>query len=327
MSLLHEVVLEFLQPATRNPQLITRNPQPSARFLLMDNLADQFINYLRIERGLADNTVQAYSRDLTRFFLFLEERKLSPLEISREQISEHLGILARQLSSKSVARNVSAIKTFFRFLVSEGIIKSSPARLLETPRLSRRLPDVLSKAEVERLLSQPDPSQPAGQRDRAMLELLYATGLRVSELVGLKTSNINLEAGYVRTLGKGSKERIVPMGEKAMEAVKEYLSDGRHKMAKGANSPCLFLNFRGRGMTRQGFWKIIKKHGRDALIKKKITPHSIRHSFASHLLEGGADLRSVQVMLGHADISTTQIYTHVTRERLKELHERCHPRP
>jgi integrase/recombinase XerD len=293
----------------------------------MDNLADQFINYLRIERGLADNTVQAYSRDLTRFFLFLEERKLSPLEISREQISEHLGILARQLSSKSVARNVSAIKTFFRFLVSEGIIKSSPARLLETPRLSRRLPDVLSKAEVERLLSQPDPSKPGGQRDRAMLELLYATGLRVSELVGLKTSNINLEAGYVRTLGKGSKERIVPMGEKAMEAVKEYLSDGRHKMAKGANSPCLFLNFRGRGMTRQGFWKIIKSHGRDALIKKKITPHSIRHSFASHLLEGGADLRSVQVMLGHADISTTQIYTHVTRERLKELHERCHPRP
>jgi integrase/recombinase XerD len=303
------------------------SPQPATRFLLMDNLADQFINYLRIERGLADNTVQAYSRDLARFFLFLEERKLSPLEMSREQISEHLGILARQLSPKSVARNVSAIKTFFRFLVSEGIIKSSPARLLETPRLSRRLPDVLSKAEVERLLSQPDPSKPGGQRDRAMLELLYATGLRVSELVGLKTSNINLEAGYVRTLGKGSKERIVPMGEKAVEAVKEYLSDGRHKMAKGANSPCLFLNFRGRGMTRQGFWKIIKKHGRDALIKKKITPHSIRHSFASHLLEGGADLRSVQVMLGHADISTTQIYTHVTRERLKELHERCHPRP
>jgi len=306
-------VLEFLQPATR--------------FLLMDELADQFINYLRVERGLADNTVQAYSRDLTRFFLFLEERKLSPLEISRDRITEHVGMLARRLSSKSVVRNISAIKTFFRFLVSEGMIKSSPARLLETPRLYRRLPGVLSQAEVERLLSQPDPSKPVGQRDRAMLELLYATGLRVSELVGLKNSNINLEAGYVRTLGKGSKERIVPMGEKAMEAVKEYLSDGRHKMAKGANSPCLFLNFRGRGMTRQGFWKIIKKYGRDALIKKKITPHSIRHSFASHLLEAGADLRSVQVMLGHADISTTQIYTHVTRERLKELHERCHPRP
>ena len=303
------------------------NPQPATRLLLMDELADQFINYLRIERGLADNTVQAYSRDLSRFFFFLEERKISPLEISREQISEHLGILARRRFSKSVVRNISTIKTFFRFLASEGIIKSSPARLLEAPRLSRRLPDVLSKAEVERLLSQPDPSKPLGQRDRAMLELLYATGLRVSELVGLKTSNINLDAGYVRTLGKGSKERIVPMGEKAMEALKEHLSDGRQKMEKGATSPYLFLNLRGEPITRQGFWKIIKRHGRDALIKKKITPHSIRHSFASHLLEAGADLRSVQVMLGHADISTTQIYTHVTRERLKGLHERCHPRP
>jgi integrase/recombinase XerD len=293
----------------------------------MDDLADQFINYLRIERGLADNTVQAYSRDLTRFFLFLEERKLSPLDISREQISEHLSILATQLSSRSVVRNLSAIKTFFRFLVSEGIVENSPARLLETPRLSRRLPDVLSKAEVERLLSQPDTSKRGGQRDRAMLEVLYATGLRVSELVSLKTSDINLEAGYVRTLGKGSKERIVPMGEKAVEAVKEYLLDGRHKTAKGTNPPYLFLNFRGRQMTRQGFWKIIKKHGRGAVINKKITPHSLRHSFASHLLEAGADLRSVQVMLGHADISTTQIYTHVTRERLKELHKKCHPRP
>ena len=302
-------------------------PQPATRFLIMDNLADQFINYLRIERGLADNTVQAYSRDLARFFLFLEEQKLSPLEISRDRITEHVGILARQLSSKSVVRNISAIKTFFRFLVSEGMIESSPARLVETPRLSRRLPGVLSQAEVERLLCQPDSSKPAGQRDRAMLEVLYATGLRVSELVGLKTSNINLEAGYVRTLGKGSKERIVPIGEKAMEAVKEYLSGGRRKMANGTSSPYLFLNFRGRGLTRQGFWKIIKKHGRDALIQKKITPHSIRHSFASHLLEAGADLRSVQVMLGHADISTTQIYTHVTGERLKELHEKCHPRP
>jgi integrase/recombinase XerD len=309
------------------PDVVSEFFKPATRFSLMDELADQFINYLRVERGLADNTVQAYSRDLSRFFFFLEERKITPLEISREQISEHLGILARGLSSKSVVRNISTIKTFFRFLVSEGIIKSSPARLLESPRLSRRLPDVLSKAEVERLLSQPDPSKPLGQRDRAMLELLYATGLRVSELVGLKTSNINLDAGYVRTLGKGSKERIVPMGEKAMEALKEHLSDGRQKMEKGATSPYLFLNLRGEPITRQGFWKIIKRHGRDALIKKKITPHSIRHSFASHLLEAGADLRSVQVMLGHADISTTQIYTHVTRERLKELHERCHPRP
>jgi integrase/recombinase XerD len=293
----------------------------------MDNLADQFINYLRIERGLADNTVQAYSRDLVRFFEFLESRHLFPLEVSHDQISEFVVALGKRLSAKSVARNISAIKMFFRFLSSEGKIKSSPARLIESPRLHRRLPEVLSQEEVERLLSRPDPTNPMGQRDRAMLELLYATGLRVSELVGLKNSSVNLEAGYVRTLGKGSKERLIPMGGKAIEAIKEYSSSGRLQLIKGANSPFIFLNSRGHKMTRQGFWKIIKKHGRHAGISKRISPHGLRHSFASHLLEAGADLRSVQVMLGHEDISTTQIYTHVTRERLKEMHEKCHPRP
>jgi integrase/recombinase XerD len=293
----------------------------------MDNLADQFINYLKVERGFANNTVQAYSRDLIRFFQFLERRKLSPVGVSQDQITEYTRELGKRLSARSLARNISSIKTFFRFLASEGKIKRSPARLIETPRLPRRLPGVLSHEEVERLLSQPDPASARGERDQAMLEVLYATGLRVSELVGLKVLSINLEAGYVRTLGKGSKERAVPMGMKAMASVKEYISSGRLRLAKGGSSPYLFLNFRGRPMTRQGFWKIIKKYGRVAGIKKKITPHGIRHSFASHLLEAGADLRSVQVMLGHADISTTQIYTHVTRERLKEIHEKCHPRP
>jgi integrase/recombinase XerD len=293
----------------------------------MDNLADQFINYLRVERGLAENTVEAYSRDLVRFFEFLEARNLSPLEISQERLAEYVGTLGRGLSARSVARNISAVKMFFRFLVFSGTIKSSPARLVEAPRLYRRLPGVLSQGEVERLISQPDSSNPRGRRDRAMLELLYATGLRVSELVGLKNSNINLEAGYVRTLGKGSNERAIPMGEKATDALKAYFSDGRLQLAKGSNSPYVFLNSRGRPMTRQGFWKIIRRHGKAAGIKKKISPHGIRHSFASHLLEAGADLRSVQVMLGHEDISTTQIYTHVTRERLKELHGKCHPRP
>lgn len=293
----------------------------------MDILADQFINYLRIELGLADNTVQAYSRDLIRFFQFLEKKKLTPLEVSKDQITEYTSIIGRRLSSRSVARNISAVRSFFRFLVSEGRIKSNPTRLVETPRVSMRLPGVLSQADVEHLLSQPDVSRPIGQRDMAMLEILYATGLRVSELVNLKTQDLNLEAGYVRTLGKGSKERVIPMGEKAVAAVKEYLSDARIRLTKGTNSPYLFLTFRGRPMTRQGFWKIIKKYGRQALIKKKLTPHSIRHSFASHLLDAGADLRSVQVMLGHADISTTQIYTHVTRERLKDVHQKCHPRP
>lgn len=293
----------------------------------MDILADQFINYLRIELGLADNTVQAYSRDLIRFFQFLEKKKLTPLEVSKDQITEYTSIIGRRLSSRSVARNISAVRSFFRFLVSEGRIKSSPTRLVETPRVSMRLPGVLSQADVEHLLSQPDVSRPIGQRDMAMLEILYATGLRVSELVNLKTQDLNLEAGYVRTLGKGSKERVIPMGEKAVAAVKEYLSGARIRLTKGTNSSYLFLTFRGRPMTRQGFWKIIKKYGRQALIKKKLTPHSIRHSFASHLLDAGADLRSVQVMLGHADISTTQIYTHVTRERLKDVHQKCHPRP
>ena len=293
----------------------------------MYELTDQFINYLRLERGLADNTIQAYSRDLLKFTRFLEKSDLNPLQISRNQISEYAGTLRKGLSARSVARNISATKMFFRFLTSEGHIKENPARLLETPRLSRKLPDVLSMAEVERLLAQPDPSTPMGKRDSAMLELLYATGLRVSELVGLKVLNINLEAGYVRTLGKGSKERLVPMGEKAIQTVREYLSDGRFQLLKEANLPYLFLNFRGGPLTRQGFWKIIKKYGKKARIQKEITPHSIRHSFASHLLEAGADLRSVQVMLGHEDISTTQIYTHVTRGRLKELHSKCHPRP
>ena len=293
----------------------------------MDNLADQFINYLRIERGLADNTIQSYSRDLNRFFQYLEERALSPLRLSQDQIMEYVFLIGSGLSARSVARNISTIKTFFRFLSAEGTIKNNPARLLETPRIARRLPQILNQGEVDRLISQPDSSKARGQRDRAMLEILYATGLRVSELVGLKVLSVNLEAGYVRTLGKGSKERAVPIGEKAGEAVKHYLANGRLQLAKKTNSPYLFLNSRGHPLTRQGFWKIIKKYGREAAISKKITPHGIRHSFASHLLEAGADLRSVQVMLGHADIATTQIYTHVTRERLKELHERCHPRP
>ena len=293
----------------------------------MYHLADQFINYLRVERGLADNTVQAYSRDLVKFLQFLETRGLTPLVVGQNQISEYTGALGRELSARSVARNISAIRMFFRFLATEGKINENPARLLETPKLPSKLPEVLSTREVERLLSQPDATNPRGQRDRAMFEVLYAAGLRVSELVKLKFSNINLEAGYLRTLGKGSKERIVPLGEKAIEAIKEYISGGRTHLTKGLNSPYLFLTSRGGPMSRQGFWKTIKRRGMAAGIKKRITPHGLRHSFASHLLEAGADLRSVQVMLGHADISTTQIYTHVTRKHLKELHEKCHPRP
>jgi integrase/recombinase XerD len=293
----------------------------------MDELLDQFINYLRIERGLANNTVASYSRDLIKFSQFLKARDLSPLKVTQDQIGKYINTLGERLSGRSVARNISAIKTFYRFLVSEGRIESNSARLLETPRTLQKLPDVLSQEEVEQLLAQPDTTSPRGQRDCAMLEILYATGLRVSELVSLKMTNINMEAGYLRTLGKGAKERAVPMGGRALEAIEVYLSEGRLQLTKGRNSPYLFLNPSGRFMSRQGFWKNIKKYGVKAGIKKKISPHSIRHSFATHLLSAGADLRSVQVMLGHADISTTQIYTHVMGERLKEVHEKYHPRP
>ncbi|MBN2126033.1 MAG: site-specific tyrosine recombinase XerD [Deltaproteobacteria bacterium] len=292
-----------------------------------DALADQFLYHLRVERGLADNTISSYGRDLSRFFDFLEKKGLSTQAVTQKDLMDYLSHLHGTISIRSAARSLSALKVFFRFLVSEGRIATSPARLLDTPRQPLRLPNILSPREVERLLAQPEGSTPLGQRDRSMLELLYATGLRVSELVGLKIANINLEAGYVRTLGKGSKERMVPMGVKALDALKDYLEGGRGMLLKGRPSAHLFPNARGRPLSRQGFWKILRRYGLKAGIRKRITPHLLRHSFASHLLECGADLRSVQVMLGHADISTTQIYTHVTRERLKQIHEKHHPRP
>ena len=293
----------------------------------MHHLADQFMNYLTVERGLSNNTVVSYSRDLVRFLRFLEERGLSPLDVAHDEIIEYMGFLGRQMAPRSAARHGSALRMFFRFLVSEGHRESSPARMLETRKVPMRLPSILSMDEVDRLLASPPPDIPRGKRDRAMLEVLYATGLRVSELVNLKVIHLNLEAGYLRTLGKGSKERLVPLGEKALDAVKEYLEQGRSAFTRKRNSPFLFLTTRGRPMTRQGFWKLLKSYGRASGIQKNLTPHTLRHSFASHLLESGADLRAVQVMLGHEDISSTQIYTHVSRRRLKEIHERYHPRP
>jgi integrase/recombinase XerD len=290
-------------------------------------LADQFLDHLRVERGLAGNTIQAYSRDLMRFLHFLEEKGVGPLDVSQAHMLAYMSSLQGKISIRSAARNLSTLKHFFRFLSTSGRIKSSPTRLLSTPKIPLKLPGVLSREEVERLLAQPDPASRLGLRDRAMLELLYATGLRVSELVNLKVQNVNLQAGYVRTMGKGSKERMVPMGAKALDALREYIGDSRPALLKRRTSSFLFPNPRGKPISRQGFWKLIRDYGRKAGIRKEIKPHLLRHSFASHLLECGADLRSVQIMLGHADISTTQIYTHVTRERLKEIHEKYHPRP
>jgi len=297
----------------------------------MDNetaaLIDRFLMHITVERGLAQNTVRSYSRDLIRFVTYMDERTLTLRGMDREVLNGYLRRLKTGLSNRTVSRHISTLKTFFRFLVEEGILDVNPARLLESPKLSRRLPGTLSTREVEHLLAQPEPVNPKGRRDAAMLELLYATGLRVSELVTLKLSNINLESGYVRTIGKGSKERIVPMGEKARKALLTYIEEGRPRLDRRSRTAYLFLNYLGKQLTRQGFWKILKGYALQAGIKHEVTPHSLRHSFASHLLEAGADLRSVQMMLGHSDISTTQIYTHVTRKRLIHLHETCHPRP
>lgn len=290
-------------------------------------LIDRFLTHITVERGLAENTVRSYSRDLIRLVTYLDEKSLTLHGLNREVLNGYLLRLKEGLSNRTVSRHISTLRTFFRFLVEEGVFQVNPARLLESPKLSRKLPGTLSPSEVERLLGQPEAVEPRGQRDAAMLELLYATGLRVSELVTLKLSNINLESGYVRTIGKGSKERIVPMGEKARKALLTYIEDGRPRLARRLRTAHVFLNYLGKRLTRQGFWKILKGYARQAGIKHEVTPHSLRHSFASHLLEAGADLRSVQMMLGHSDISTTQIYTHVTRKRLIHLHETCHPRP
>ena len=225
-----------------------------------------------------------------------------------------------------MARNLVALRTFFRFLIQEGQIDVSPAEELESPSIAKKLPDILTLKEVERLLEQPNTQTPLGARDRAMLEMLYATGMRVSELVQLPINQVNVEGGFVLLYGKGSKERVVPIGGEAMKWATLYLRTARGMLAKGKESPLLFINRSGKGLSRQRFWKSIKEYGRKAGIQKRITPHLLRHSFASHLLERGADLRSVQMMLGHSDISTTQIYTHVAGERLKKIHQRHHPR-
>jgi integrase/recombinase XerD len=292
-----------------------------------DQLLDQFINHLKVERGLARNTIEAYSRDLINFIGFLRRRGVSVIQTTQEDLVSFIAETRTHLSPRSLARCLVSIRMFYRFLVSEEIITSNPARLMGIPKLYQSLPYVLSRDEVEALLAQPDVHTVLGKRDKALLEILYATGLRVSELIGLKITNINLEGGYIRTVGKGSKERIVPMGTKAIDALREYLTNGRPSFQRKVTSPYLFVNNKGGPLTRQGLWKILKKYALKAGITKTVTPHTLRHSFATHLLEGGADLRSVQVMLGHADISTTQIYTHVARERLKEVHEKYHPRP
>ena len=291
-------------------------------------MLDQFLHYLTVEKGLSRNTIEAYGHDLDRFLGYLKAMGIEDLpRVGKFDVRAFLLVLKKQdLSTRTVARNLAVLRTFFRFLIQEGILKANPVEELESPKMGRTLPEILTLREVERLLEQPKVATALGVRDRAMLEMLYAAGMRVSELVDLPLNQVNLEGGYVLLYGKGSKERVVPIGQEALKWVTLYLKTVRGKLTREKESPFLFLNRSGKAMSRQRFWQSIKAYGLKAGIRKRITPHLLRHSFASHLLEGGADLRSVQMMLGHSDISTTQIYTHVTGERLKKTHQRHHPR-
>lgn len=296
----------------------------------MQELVESFLNYLSVERSLSNNTIAAYRRDLVKYVSCLEESGINSLSQStRKDIGDFMFRLKDNgLNASSIARNLAAIKVFYRFLVRERILKADPSSLLDSPRLWKRIPDALSFQEVEDLLKGPSLRQTQGIRDRAILELMYATGMRVSEAVNLKVTDVNLDAGFTRCIGKGSKERIVPLGKQAIAALRRYLEAARPKLLKKSQTETiLFLSRLGKRVSRQSFWKIIKAYARKARIKKNIRPHTLRHSFATHLLEGGADLRSVQEMLGHADISTTQIYTHIDKNRLKLIHKTYHPRP
>ena len=294
----------------------------------MKSLVEEFIHYLAVERGLADNTLDSYNRDLNQFLGFLEQEKVLDLQkATRNMVMSYLLVLQKRgRATATVSRHLAALKSFYHFLLKEKYIEKDPTANLESPKLEKKLPRVLAVNEVEMLLNQPMGTDPAALRDKAMLELLYATGIRVTELIQLDVNHINVDMGYIRCFGKGSKERIVPVGSFARRCVDEYLQKGRSKIIKIKAEQALFVNQHGRRLTRQGFWKIIKKYARRAGISKVITPHTLRHSFATHLLENGADLRSVQEMLGHADITTTQIYTHLTKGRLREVYAKSHPR-
>ncbi|MDQ0157238.1 site-specific tyrosine recombinase XerD [Robertmurraya andreesenii] len=289
-----------------------------------------FTHFLLVEKGLAQNTIVSYERDLKSYIAFLQKNEglTSLKDVQRIQIVRFLETLKEQgKSAKTLARHVASIRAFHQFLLREKVADQDPSVHIDTPRLERSLPKVLSMGEVERLLDFPKEHDHYGLRDKAMLELLYATGIRVSELIGLDIGDAHLSMGFIRCIGKGNKERIIPLGSKATDAIQKYLDEGRPQfVSKKYKDEALFLNHHGRRLTRQGFWKILKRLTQEAGIEKDLTPHTLRHSFATHLLENGADLRAVQEMLGHADISTTQIYTHVTKLRLKDVYTQFHPR-
>ena len=292
-------------------------------------LLDRFCDGLWLADGLAKNTLESYRRDVAGFAAWLADAgPRTLLDAEPHDLQRHLAwqVEERRSSARTTGRLVSSLRRFYGFAVREGLRADDPAAMLDRPKLPRALPKSLSESEVEALLAAPDVTEPQGLRDRAMLETLYASGLRVSELVGLKPVQVSLDMGVVRVLGKGSKERLTPLGEEAVAWIERYLSSARPALLAGRKADALFVTTRAAAMTRQGFWALVKRHARKAGISRSISPHTLRHAFATHLINHGADLRVVQLLLGHADISTTQIYTHVARERLKMLHAKHHPR-
>jgi integrase/recombinase XerD len=309
-----------------------------------EHLVLDFLAYLEFERGLSRNTLDAYRTDLLQFGRFLDEREVSALEAQPSDVADFLESLARggalggaaaggnggaerpPASPATIHRKSACLRSFYRHLRRDGLLDTDPTATLSTPRRSRKLPQVLTRGEIEKLLSQPRGTEPAALRDRALLELMYACGLRASEAIGLELLDVDAQEGVLRARGKGSKERIVPIGQAALRALRTYLERGRPALVKGAPEPHLFVNFRGGQLTRQGLYKIVRRHAVTAGLADRMSPHTLRHTFATHLLAGGCDLRSVQEMLGHADVSTTQLYTHLSSERLKDVYFRAHPR-
>jgi integrase/recombinase XerD len=291
-------------------------------------MIDAFLDHLRIERRLAAHTLESYGRDLAALAAYAAQRGAAPETLERPALEEFVRAqMSRGLSPRSVARSVAAIRGYYRFLVLERHLPRSPADQLQPPRAWPALPKFLSLEQVDALIAQPDVATPLGRRDRALIELLYATGMRVSELIGVRTTDLHLQERYLTCIGKGNKERIVPIGDEAAVWVDRYQKTARPVLLKRRSSPRLFVNARGGPLSRVGFWKILKNYGRRANLPRTLSPHVVRHSFATHLLERGADLRAIQMMLGHADLTTTQIYTHVLEARLRAVYDRFHPRP
>jgi integrase/recombinase XerD len=314
---------EKKQLHSRQPHGDTRSDQPA-----QPPQVARFLSYVQVEKGLAANTLLAYRRDLSKLSLYLSRNSVLIVEAGREDVRGFLADLHRQrLSARAIARHLASLRGLFQFLMREGEIRHDPTAQIDSPRLAQALPKYLAANEIEKLLAQPDLSTSAGLRDSAMLQVLYATGMRVSELISVRWEDFDAGLGIVRCLGKGGKERLIPVGKAALRSLADYVAQGRPKLAaRRAGVPYLFLNQRGGKLSRVGFWKIISRYGRSAGIATPLTPHLVRHSFATHLLERGADLRSIQLMLGHSDISTTQIYTQVVQERLREVYQAHHPR-